>query len=124
MNEEDEETALVANEQPGAAPVVVEGKIPEHEFCPSCMDFVETIDGACVECGEKILAHGGAKRAGRSTKKSAAELAKTCYRRGQELFKQGKSGEEWFRKAIKLAPESYRGYFSYYYLGREDLQKG
>ncbi|MBN1454748.1 MAG: hypothetical protein JW945_00630 [Methanomicrobia archaeon] len=123
MNEEDEENPWGDRWEYGA-PFIGTDDVEEHEFCPFCGDFVETIHGVCVECGSLIPPRSGAKSAGRSTRKTAPELAKTCYRRGQELFKQGKSGEEWFRKAIKLAPESYWGYYSYYYLGREDFQNG
>jgi tetratricopeptide (TPR) repeat protein len=123
MNEEDEENPLGDNWEYGA-PFIEEEDLEDLEFCPFCGDFVETIDGACVECGKKIPVHGVAKSVGRLKKKTAPELAQHCYHKGKKLFYIGKSGEDWFRKAIAFDPESYWGYFSYYYLGREDLKNG
>ena len=121
MNVEDKENH-VGREH--GAPFIGAECVKELEFCPSCEDFVETIDGACAECGNKIPLRRGARSAKRSKGKTASKHAQNCYRKGQELFKKGKSGEDWFRKAIKLDPRSYWAYYSYYYLGREDLQKG
>ena len=116
MNEEDEENPWGDGWEYGA-PFIGAEDIEELEFCPFCGDFVETIYGVCVECKSIIPPRGGAKSAEQLKRKMTPKLAQHCYHKGKRLFYNGKSGEEWFRKAIALAPESYWGYFSYYYLG-------
>jgi len=93
----------------------------ELEFCPFCESFVESIDGACIECGHPIPARGDQKRAKRREIPPDPSDPKYCYCKGKELFRAGKSGEEWFRKAIILDPQKY---WAFYFLGRELLKKG
>lgn len=122
-NEEDEENPFGDKEEYGSSFDEEEG-VEDLEFCPFCEDFVKTIDGECVECGNVIPSRAEAKRKERKKITPYLENPKYCYRKGQELFRKGKSGEKWFRKAIALDPTSYWAYYSYYYLGRENLKRG
>jgi tetratricopeptide (TPR) repeat protein len=116
-NEEDEENPYGDKVEYGGS-FDEEESVKDLEFCPFCEDFVEAIDGECVECGYTIPSRAGAKI------KPKLAGPQYYYRKGQELFKNGKSGEEWFRKAIALDHTSYWAYYSYYYLGRENFKRG
>jgi tetratricopeptide (TPR) repeat protein len=116
---EDEENPLGETWDYGD-PLGAEGK-EVLEFCPFCEGFVESIDGACIECGHTIPARGEVKRAERRRIKPDPNDPNYCYRKGKELFRGGQPGEEWFRKAVALNPKKY---WAYYFLGRELLKKG
>lgn len=97
-------------------------EVPEDlEFCPFCEGFVESIDGACIECGHPIPARGEQKRAERRKIQPDPNDPEYCYRKGKELFRGGQPGEDWFRKAIALDPSKY---WAFYFLGRELLKRG
>ena len=115
----------------------------ELEFCPFCDDMVETINGECIECGNRIPPESEVvedeekeryetledivKEELRKEKKHVPETPKDCYDMGKKLFKEGKIGEseEWFRKAITSDPNfQQEKNLAYYYLGRLHLEKG
>ena len=99
----------------------------ELEFCPFCDEMVETIDGECIECGNRVPSKSEVtadeEKERREGKKHILENPKYCYNMGKKLFKDGKTSEseEWFRKAIALDPKFC---WAYYYLGRLHLKKG
>lgn len=116
---EDEENPL-GNTWNYGDPLGAEGK-EVLEFCPFCEGFVESIDGACIECGHTIPARGEVKRGERRRIKPDPNDPNYCYRKGKELFRGGQPGEEWFRKAVALNPDFY---WAYYFWGRELLKQG
>jgi tetratricopeptide (TPR) repeat protein len=103
----------------------------ELEFCPFCGEMVETIDGECIECGNRTIEHEEKeqyqtleylfKEELMEKIKINPENPKYCYDMGKKLFKEDKPSEEWFRKAITLDPNFH---LAYYYLGRLHLEKG
>jgi tetratricopeptide (TPR) repeat protein len=112
----------------------------ELELCPFCGEMVETIDGECIDCGNKILTRDEVieyedeeeeennqtledlfKEEFREELGPPQEKPRDCYDLGKRLFKDGKPCEEMFKKAIVLDSTFY---MAHYYLGKAYFEKG